>query len=203
MAPLPPIEPVTSHVGIWHAYDPSVKADLFSTVLTLKSSAFLIDPIPLDPVSLEQLAKRTIDGIIVTNQNHWRGSAGLSALLSVPIFAHPDAAEAEIEIPFSAIRQDRPFESALRVLAIDGAAPGEIAILADLEEPLVIVGDALINFEPYGFTLLPKKYCVDHRKMRQSLTRLLDFQFDKLFFAHGPPILVKARQRLEGLLNSG
>jgi hypothetical protein len=201
--PLPQIEPVTLNIGNWHAYDASVKADLFSTVLTSKDNAFLIDPIPLDPASLERLTHHTIRRIIVTNQNHWRGSSALSAQLSVPIFAHPEAAYSEMDIKFSPITQERPFISGLQVIAIDGAAPGEIAISADLDPPLIIVGDALINFEPYGFTFLPTKYCVDHRKMRRSLTRLLDFQFDQMFFAHGFPILAKARKRLEDLLNSG
>ena len=64
----------------------------------------------------------------------------------------------------------------------------------------MVVGDALINFEPYGFGLLPAKYCRDFKRMRQALTKLLDYSFERILFAHGTPILAGARERLEKLL---
>jgi glyoxylase-like metal-dependent hydrolase (beta-lactamase superfamily II) len=64
----------------------------------------------------------------------------------------------------------------------------------------MVVGDALINFEPHGFGLLPAKYCLDPSLMRQSLRKLLDYAFDRMLFAHGTPILSGARARLERLL---
>ena len=64
----------------------------------------------------------------------------------------------------------------------------------------MIMGDALINFEPYGFTFLPAKYCSNAKMMRRSLPKLLDYSFDRMLFAHGTPIVCGARQRLEELL---
>lgn len=88
----------------------------------------------------------------------------------------------------------------LAAIPIEGAASGEMAFhFADSGGTLVI-GDALINFEPYGFTLLPSKYCSNQRQMRGSLRPLLDWPFERLLFAHGSPILSSARARLETLL---
>jgi hypothetical protein len=58
----------------------------------------------------------------------------------------------------------------------------------------------LINFEPYGFVLLPAKYSSNFKLMRRSLSKLLDYSFERMLFAHGLPILSHARERLELLL---
>jgi hypothetical protein len=65
----------------------------------------------------------------------------------------------------------------------------------------IIVGDALIHFDPYGFTFLPAKYCTNHKEMRHSLRKLLHYRAERMFFAHGTPILSKAGERLKHLLN--
>jgi glyoxylase-like metal-dependent hydrolase (beta-lactamase superfamily II) len=62
------------------------------------------------------------------------------------------------------------------------------------------MGDALINFEPYGFTFLPAKYCSNQKQMRRSLRKLLDYKAERIFFAHGTPILAGASERLKSLL---
>jgi hypothetical protein len=62
------------------------------------------------------------------------------------------------------------------------------------------LGDALIHLPPYGFTLLPEKYCTDAREMRLALGKLLRFPFQILTFAHGLPLVSEARQRLAHLL---
>lgn len=64
----------------------------------------------------------------------------------------------------------------------------------------MVLGDALINFEPHGFGLLPAKYCLDSNLMRRSLGKLLDYAFDRMLFAHGTPILFGAHARVEQLL---
>ena len=85
-------------------------------------------------------------------------------------------------------------------MAIDGAATGETAFHFADDGGTMVIGDALINLEPYGFTLLPAKYCSDQRAMRRSLRRLLEWPFERLLFAHGTPILTAAREQLETLL---
>jgi hypothetical protein len=84
---------------------------------------------------------------------------------------------------------------------IDGAPVGEIAIHLEDRNGTMVIGDALINFEPYGFALLPPKYCTDAKVMRRSLAKLLDYSFERMLFAHGLPILAGARERLAQLLN--
>ncbi|PYJ69352.1 MAG: hypothetical protein DME76_09285, partial [Verrucomicrobia bacterium] len=55
------------------------------------------------------------------------------------------------------------------------------------------------NFEPYGFTFLPAKYCSNQKEMRRSLRKLLDYKAERLLFAHGTPIVSGAGEKLQGL----
>ena len=79
--------------------------------------------------------------------------------------------------------------------------PGEIALYHSPNGGTLIVGDALINFEPYGFTFLPGKYCLDEKEMRRSLLKLLDRKAERILFAHGLPIVSNATARLRRLLD--
>ena len=75
-----------------------------------------------------------------------------------------------------------------------------MALHYDDDGGTMVVGDALINFEPHGFALLPAKYCPNSKLMRRSLAKLLDYSFERMLFAHGTPILSGARASLEQLL---
>jgi glyoxylase-like metal-dependent hydrolase (beta-lactamase superfamily II) len=90
----------------------------------------------------------------------------------------------------------------LLLSGIEGAAAGEIVLHYAPSGGTLIVGDALINFEPYGFTFLPAKYCSNEKEMRRSLRKLLKYKADRILFAHGSPILSGATDRLQALLDS-
>ena len=90
----------------------------------------------------------------------------------------------------------------LQVIGIEGAVQGEIVLHYVPDSETLIIGDALINFEPYGFAFLPAKYCSDQKEMRRSLRKLLDYKAERLLFAHGTPILSSASDRWRALLDS-
>lgn len=188
---------------LWQAYDPAVKADLFSTALVTANGIYLIDPIPLDRDPLNELIHLgPIRGIIVTNANHWRAAPEFGAKFSVPIVAKTESLPAKSDVDFHEIGDGAKIDQELSAIAIDGAAPGEIALIWAPAGGTLIVGDALINFEPAGFALLPAKYCINHRAMRRSLRKLLDCQAERIFFAHGSPITTRAGERLRQLLDA-
>ena len=82
-------------------------------------------------------------------------------------------------------------------ISLEGFAAGETAFWID---GLLVVGDALINTAPYGFAILPDKYCDDPKLARESLKKLLRFPVQIMAFAHGLPIVSQAGERLAGLL---
>ncbi len=179
------IETLAPGLRLWRVYDPAVKADLYSTALTVAESTYLVDPVSLTPEALAQLrSEGAIAGIVVTNENHHRAAAAFAEKLDAPIY----------------LDGSQRFPPGLTPVPIEGAASGEIAVHSEAADGVVIVGDALINFEPYGFTFLPAKYCSNVKVMRRSLQKLLDYSFERILFAHGTPILAGAHRRLKLLL---
>jgi hypothetical protein len=192
------LEPVVPGIFLWRYYDAGIKTDLFSTGLQTESGTFLIDPIFLAPDAMAHLNR--VAGIIVTNDNHERATAQFAERFHVPIWVGATAATALAGAAL--IAPDSPLAPGLTAIPVDGAAVGEIAIHWEAESGTMVIGDALINFEPYGFTFLPAKYCSNFKLMRASLRKLLDYSFERMLFSHGEPILSHARERLKALLEA-
>jgi glyoxylase-like metal-dependent hydrolase (beta-lactamase superfamily II) len=187
----------------WQNYDPAVKADLFSTALATPNGSLLVDPIPLHDSQLRPLSQhRSIAGIVVTNANHQRAANCYSDQFSAPIFAQRDSFPDRKPSRFVEIGSGTKICDELEVIAIEGAVAGEIALYQPANGGTLITGDALINFEPYGFTFLPRKYCANEKEMRRSLRKLLLYQTERMLFAHGTPILAGASARLQQLLDA-
>ena len=190
-------------VVTWHRYAPEVKAELFSTALITNTGSYLVDPIAIDPECLRAtVAPAPIAGVVVTNDNHGRAAVDISASFSVPLYAHAAARDA-LHLPSAIEVSDaEEFAPGLTARTIEGAPAGEIAIYAEMEGGSLIVGDALINMEAYGFALLPAKYCSNQKQMRRSLRKLLDYEFERIVFAHGSPVVADAKRRLADLLEA-
>jgi glyoxylase-like metal-dependent hydrolase (beta-lactamase superfamily II) len=187
---------------VWQEYDSTIKAELFSSAIMTADGLYIIDPIPLATECLAQLTDLApVSGVIVTNSNHRRAASDYANTFVAPIFAHAESF-ASREFPgMIEIDDGQRIGSELEVVTIDGAPPGEIALYHSANGGTLIVGDALINFEPYGFTFLPPKYCRDAKEMRRSLRKLLASRAERLLFAHGTPILSGAETRLQQLLD--
>ena len=193
---------VSPGIFVWQTYDNKVKAELFSTALETHSGSCLVDPIPLSAEGL--LALRThcprTAGIFVTNANHARAAADFARTFSASIYVHDELRGSPDFAKATGVQDGKGVFNGLTAVAIDGGPAGEMALHHKDNGGTMVVGDALINFEPHGFGLLPAKYCLNPKHMRQSLSKLLDYSFTRMLFAHGTPILSDARPRLEHLL---
>lgn len=197
------IETLTADLVIWSAYDSGVKAELFSCAVNTSEGIAIIDPIGLAPSALREVLQiAPVRATIVTNSNHERAVIEFAERLSAPIFAHVDSFPDKKLIAVNRVTDGDRILNDLTVITIDGAPPGEVAIHHPSNGGTLIVGDALINFEPLGFTFLPPKYCADLKRMKRSLRKLLHFKSERILFAHGTPILSKASERLQRLLES-
>jgi glyoxylase-like metal-dependent hydrolase (beta-lactamase superfamily II) len=188
---------VSPNYAIWQAYDRSVKTDLFSTAAVTQNGLIVIDPILLTTqarIELEETGK--IYAVLLSNANHARAMTEFADTKScwVPDQLRATFAKAQVLADGTSIH-------GLEVIAIDGASPGEFAFYDVRDGGTLIVGDALINFEPHGFTFLPSKYCTNRKQMIGSLRQLLELRFNRMFFAHGYPLLTDARDRLATLLD--
>jgi hypothetical protein len=194
--------PVSPGISFWQAYDNKVKAELFSTALQTQAGTYLVDPIPLASDRLLSLRARhpKTAGIFVTNANHARAAADFARILSVPLYVHDELRGSPDFLQAVGVQDGEEFSNGLTAVAIAGGPAGEMALHHNDNQGTIVVGDALINFEPHGFGLLPAKYCLDPKRMRQSLEKLFDYAFERMLFAHGTPILSGARSRLGHLL---
>jgi hypothetical protein len=191
---------VSRTFAIWHRYDETTKTELFSTALVLENDLTIFDPIALPKKSRQEFESfGTIGRIVISNANHMRATE---------VFAEPESAvvfvPAELSAQFSNSHtlSDGLELGPVRATQIEGAAAGEFAFYHPDNGGTLIMGDALINFDPHGFTLLPKKYCIDQKQMTRSLRKLLDFDFTRIFFAHGNPIMLRGHDRLAALLDT-
>ena len=201
--PVTDFEQIAPHLALWHGYDPAVKADLYSTCVLTPRGAYLVDPIPLQSEALDEvLGSHRVSGVIVTNSNHYRASAKFAEQFSAPVFARAETFPDKTSGEFRRIADSDEICDGLRVIGIEGAASGEIVLHYVPDGGTLVVGDALINFEPYGFTFLPGKYCLNEKEIRRSLRKLLDYEAERMLFAHGMPILSGASERLQALLDS-
>jgi len=197
------VDEVAPGIFIWQAYDSKSRAELFSTALTTHSGTYVVDPIPLASAGLQSLrAHQRVAGIFVTNVIHARAAAEYARALSLPILAHGELSAAPDFPHITAVQGGEVLSRGLTAVALDGGPAGEMALHYNENGGTMILGDALINFEPHGFGMLPAKYCLDANLLRQSLAKLLDYAFARMFFAHGTPILSGARGHVEQLLST-
>ena len=193
--PAPDFAQLCPGLWVWHAYEPAIKTDLFSTALATSSGIFLVDPIPVtEPDLASIIGTSSMAGVIVTNANHQRAALDYSNRFAVPVFGHPEA--------LATIQPARPGDlSTITVesIEISGAVTGEITLYQPSTGTL-IVGDALINLDAHGFTFLPSKYCLDQKQMRRSLRKLLSLPVERILFAHGTPIVARTSERLRTLI---
>jgi len=195
------LQQLSSSLWLWQAFDPEVKADLFSTVVRTGEQLFVIDPILLERAAFGELdALGKVTGVLVTNGNHLREVESFAEKYDATVFAAAEVACELSGVKKLALGTDDQVAREFTCIPIAGAAPGETAYHFPADGGTMVVGDALINLEPYGFALLPEKYCSNQKEMRHSLRQLVDRPFERLLFAHGLPLLRSARTRLEMLL---
>jgi hypothetical protein len=158
MRPASDFDRIAPNIAIWHAYNPVVKAELYSTCLATGAGTYLVDPILLQREAFdEMMGSRPVAGIVLTNSNHHRAAAQFTRQFSAPIFAHGDTFPDDQTGQLTLLTDGDEICDGLRVIGIAGGPPGEIVLHCSVDGGTLIVGDEPINFEPYGFAFLPAK----------------------------------------------
>ena len=86
-----------------------------------------------------------------------------------------------------------------KAISLAGFAVGET--VAFLHNGVMVFGDALIHVEPYGFVMLPDKYCEERPEGGAGVVKeAFPYPVETLTFAHGLPIVARAAERLAGLV---
>lgn len=193
------VQEVAPGLFVWQLYDEAVKAELTSCAVSVGGALVLFDPVPLSPEAMEELlAHGQPAAVVLTNGNHARAAEQYRDRFRIPVSA---SREAEADLGFAPdeyLAEGDTLGGVFTVHGLPGAGPGEIAL--HHQAGRLHIGDALINFEPLGFSRLPDKYCKAPAKLRESLRKLLPLEFSLLTFAHGLPLVTRAHERFAQLL---
>ncbi len=186
----------------WSVYEPAVKTEIGCCAIKVASGWVLIDPVPLGELAwAELLAEGEVRAILLTNGNHVRDAVTLQKKFQVPVVTAPDTRRAITELRPDIALLPNELLYGIKAIAIPGATEGETAFYSDTG--VMILGDAVINVNPEaGLEFLPDKYCDDAKQNRESLRKLLDYDFHTLILAHGPPVTTRAREKLAALLEA-
>ena len=162
-----------------------------------------IDPVPPGDADLAEIVRIGVSSVLLTNRNHSRAANLVRERTGASTFIHPDDAAhakgqgAEIDRDLNVGETVGP----LAIVAVPGKSPGEVALHWP-ERSLLIVGDAVIGNPPGRCGLLREKVMDDPARLRQSVRKLLDLEFDTLLFGDGASILHDAKMRLKELVDS-
>ena len=160
-----------------------------------------IDPVPPDEGDLAEIVRIGVSRILLTNRNHSRAAnlirtrTGAQTLIHGDDAAHAKCQGAQIDGELAVGQRIGP----LMLVAVPGKSPGEV-VLHWPERQLLIVGDAVIGNPPGGCGLLREKVMDDPARLKASVRKLLDLEFDTLLVGDGASILHGAKPRLQELI---
>ena len=162
-----------------------------------------IDPVELTEDDMDTLIGEGVARIILTNRNHSRAAnrvrtgTGARTVIHADDADHARSQETELDDALEVGGTVGPFE----VVNASGKSPGEVALLWP-ERGILIVGDAIIGNPQGQCGLLPERVMDDPARLRSSVRKFLELDFDILLVGDGDPILQDAKARLKELVET-
>jgi glyoxylase-like metal-dependent hydrolase (beta-lactamase superfamily II) len=185
--------------------------DLNGYAISLAGFTVLVDP--PEPEEDEWSGfdtMRPIAKIVLTNRDHVRGAELFRTSCDASLVAGADEVMqfAPIRID-EEVREGELIAGVLRVIHLPGKSPGEIGLYFDPAHHaisrerggIVLLGDAIIGNPPGALGLIPGPKLDDPRKLKQSLRKLLDYDFDVLLLCDGQPVLSDGKEKVAEFLN--
>ena len=162
-----------------------------------------VDPVEPTDDDLDAIVREGVTRIVLTNRNHSRAANRVRARTGARTVIHADDAEhargQETELDGGLKVGDTV--GPLEVVDAAGKSPGEVALLWP-DRGILIVGDAIIGNPPGQCGLLPERVMDDPARLRSSVRKLLDLDFDILLVGDGECLLRHAKARLKELVET-
>jgi glyoxylase-like metal-dependent hydrolase (beta-lactamase superfamily II) len=177
--------------------------DLNGYAVALDGGTILIDPpAPEDADWPKFEVLKPISRIILTNRDHIRDAELFRQRFGARLVACVDEAKQFSPLVIDEmVREGDAIASWLRVIQLPGKSPGEIALLLEREHGGVLfLGDAIIGNPPGSLGLIPEHKLDDPLRLRRSLRKLLDYDFDVLLFCDGKPVLKDGKRAVQEFL---
>jgi hypothetical protein len=189
----------------WTAFHEGIQMDVSSYYV--ERSGTLIDPmLPEEGIGWfrdHHLPERSV----LTIRHHYRRCDAFVKEFGIEVWCHEDGLnEFEGGPPVRGFSFGDTLAPGITALEMDVISPDETALRIDAEGGALAFGDGLVNwggsvgFVPDG--LLGDDPEAIKRGLRASLERILEEDFEHLFFAHGDPIVGSGRASLTRFLES-
>ncbi len=175
----------------WSCFSQEKQLDFNGLVLTINDHCILVDPPPMDAADRTAVLKgRAVDYILLTNRDHVREAEVCRRDFKAKVYA-PEADALLMEIPIDKTYKDGELlPGGLWVIHLkDMKSPGESALFLERGKGYLILGDSLIGKPPGQLNLLPADKFADVAKARESLARLLKYNFETVLVGDGTSIL--------------
>ena len=156
-------------------------------------------------------AMKTIAKIILTNRDHVRDAKLFRTRYGARFVAGADEVPQLAPIAIDeAVHEGDLIAGALRVIHLPGKSAGEIGLYFDPAHHVVsretggilLLGDAIIGNPPGALSLIPEPKLDDPAKLKRSLPKLLDYDFDVLLLCDGQPVLRGGKLKIAEFLKT-
>lgn len=190
-------------IDLWSRLSPPHGYDFNGHLVHLPGLVLCVDPVEPDEATLAALIGARPSRIVITNRNHTRAALLLRERTGARIALHPADAEHARQ---QGVEPDDELQvgaeiGPLRVVDLSGKSPGEIGLHWP-DRRLLLVGDALIGDPPGRCRLLRPQVIDDLPRLKASVRRALELDFDTLLVGDGVPILGGAHARVAELVGS-
>jgi glyoxylase-like metal-dependent hydrolase (beta-lactamase superfamily II) len=173
--------------------------DLNGYAIRLDGCTVLVDPpAPGEDDWLSFDAMRPIEIIVLTNRDHVRDGELFRKRCRARLVAGADEVRQLAPVAIDeAVREGDLIAGAVRVIHLPGKSPGEIGLYLDPAQHAVsrelggilLLGDAIIGNPPGALSLIPEPKLDDPPKLKRSLRKLLDYDFEVLLLCDGQSVL--------------
>jgi glyoxylase-like metal-dependent hydrolase (beta-lactamase superfamily II) len=186
--------------------------DLNGYAIRLDGGTVLVDPPSPgedDWPSFELI--KPIAKIVLTNRDHIRDAELLRTHCAARLVAGADEVTQLAPIAIDeAVREGDLIAGALRVIHLPGKSSGEIGLYFDpahhtvsrVMGGILLLGDAIIGNPPGTLSLIPEPKLDDPSKLKRSLRKLLEYDFDVLLLCDGQPVLSGGKLKVAEFLNT-
>ena len=186
--------------------------DLNGYAITFDGYAVLVDPPEPEENDWSGFDRmRPITKIVLTNRDHVRDTEAFRTRYGSRIVAGADeiAQFAPISVDEAVCHGDL-IAGALRVIHLPGKSPGEVGLYFDPAHHalsrefggILLLGDAVIGNPPGELGLIPEAKLDDPARLKASLRKLFDYDFEVLLLCDGKPVLSGGKQKFVAFLST-
>lgn len=189
------MKPILPGIATWSWFSEEKQLNFNGHLLDVGEHRILVDPPPLSDDDLSKLSNAgQVDYILLTNRDHQRESAKYKDALNTRVYV-PQADAPEMSVtPDKTFVDGELLPGGIWVVHLsDQKSPGESALFIQQGRGILIVGDALLGKPEGSVSMLPAEKYADPAKARESLRRLLKYNFDSILVGDGASILTNAK----------